>query len=214
MTFFSKGTVHFLDTLTSNSIEVAKNLSGKMPRGYRAPLYTIRESTVKLLRKYKFLYDSSLSHHDSQPYFTPSDPPLGHIDYAQPASSWLHPSIVSSLDRPKNEHPLVELPCGWYSEDMTPLQYFPNVNNSQGFTSARVVEQMWKDRFLWLYENVKNADGEPEFMFPILLHPDTSGMAHIIGMIDRVIQWLVSGYGDSIEFCTHERIAADWLEKN
>jgi len=46
--------------------------------------------------------------------------------------------------------------------------------------------------------------------FPILMHPDTSGMAHIMGMAERVMVWLKS-WGDSVEFCTHEEIAREWL---
>ena len=53
-------------------------------------MYTIRETTIKLLREHGFLYNSSLMHHDSQPYFTPNDPPIKTIDFSQPASSWLH----------------------------------------------------------------------------------------------------------------------------
>jgi hypothetical protein len=33
--------------------------------------------------------------------------------------------------------------------------------------------------------------------FPLVLHPDTSGMTHIIGMIDRVINWL-KAKGDDV----------------
>lgn len=47
-----------------DSIEVATTLTGKKPLGYRAPMHTIRESTILLLREHNFLYDSSLSHHD------------------------------------------------------------------------------------------------------------------------------------------------------
>ena len=37
-------------------IQLAKGLTGKKPRGYRAPLYQIRESTINLLQKHDFLY--------------------------------------------------------------------------------------------------------------------------------------------------------------
>lgn len=194
----------------SCSIDVATKLVGKKPRGYRAPMYTIRETTVRLLRQHEFLYDSSLMHHDSQPYFTPCDPPIKSIDFSQPAASWLRPSEIASQSYPYDKHPLVELPCGWYNEDMMPLQYLPHLANSMGYVSSRVVEQMWKDKFLWLWENSKEGDESADFIFPILIHPDTSGMAHLIGMVDRFIQWL-QGFRDSVQFCTHEEIATEWL---
>jgi uncharacterized protein YcgI (DUF1989 family)/peptidoglycan/xylan/chitin deacetylase (PgdA/CDA1 family) len=192
-------------------IEVATKLCGKKPRGYRAPMYTIRETTVELLREHQFLYDSSLMHHDSQLYFTPADPPIQTIDFSKDAASWLKPTPIAAITHPATgKHPLVEIPCGWYSEDMMPMQYLPHLPNSMGYVSTQVIEQMWKDKFIWLWENSQEGDRSADFVFPLLMHPDTSGMAHIIGMVERVITWLKS-WGDSVTFCTHEQIAAEWL---
>ncbi|KAF3009399.1 hypothetical protein E8E14_009408 [Neopestalotiopsis sp. 37M] len=198
-------------------IDVATQLVGKKPRGYRAPMYTIRETTVKLLREHGFLYDTSLMHHDSQPYWTPADPPIQTIDFSKDASSWLQPTPITAqaeLNPLKSgDHPLVEIPCGWYNEDMMPLQYLPHLPNSMGYVSTRVVEQMWKDKFMWLWEHAATTEKSfdtADFIFPILMHPDTSGMAHIMGMAERIITWLQS-WGDAVEFCRHEDIAMDWL---
>ncbi|CAK7238433.1 hypothetical protein SEUCBS140593_010683 [Sporothrix eucalyptigena] len=191
-------------------IDVATKLVGKKPRGYRAPMYTIRETTVKLLREHGFLYNSSLMHHDSQPYFTPSDPPIQPIDFAQPAASWLHPASIAPQTYPDDGvHPLVELPCGWYNEDMMPMMYLPHLHNSMGYVSTRVVEQMWRDKFTWLWEQHAGRDGG-DFVFPLLVHPDVSGLAHIIGMVDRFLGWL-RGFPGAVEFCTCEDIAGAWL---
>ncbi|CAG9939962.1 unnamed protein product [Clonostachys rosea f. rosea IK726] len=192
-------------------IDVATKLTGKKPKGYRAPMYTIRETTVKLLREHGFLYNSSLMHHDSQPYFTPNDPPINHIDWSRPASSWLQPSTIASQGYPEGQHPLVELPCGWYNEDMMPMMYLPHLPNSMGYVSTSVVEQMWKDKFMWLWEQgtLEGTDAA-DFIFPILVHPDVTGLAHIIGMVDRFIGWL-KGFGEAVEFCKCEDIAAAWL---
>ncbi|KAF7514616.1 hypothetical protein G7054_g15159 [Neopestalotiopsis clavispora] len=94
-----------------------------------------------------------------------------------------------------------------------PLQYLPHLPNSMGYVSTRVVEQMWKDKFMWLWENAAATEKSfdtADFIFPILMHPDTSGMAHIMGMAERIITWLQS-WGDAVEFCRHEDIARDWL---
>jgi hypothetical protein len=37
-------------------VELATNLTGKKPRGWRAPLYQIRENTIKILEEHGFLY--------------------------------------------------------------------------------------------------------------------------------------------------------------
>ena len=91
-------------------------------------------------------------------------------------------------------------------EDMTPMQFLPHAPNSHGYTDARVMENMWKDRFLWIREN------EEEPLFPILMHPDTSGMVHVIGMQERFLNWLKS-WGDEVEFCQTVEVAKWFREK-
>jgi hypothetical protein len=91
---------------------------------------------------------------------------------------------------------------------MVPMQYLCHLANSACYVSTRVIEQMWMDKFMWLWKNSK----EEEWVFPLLIHSDTSGMAHVIGMIDRMLG-LLKGSGEAVEFCTCESIAAEWLEK-
>ncbi|KAL1952825.1 hypothetical protein VTO42DRAFT_4130 [Malbranchea cinnamomea] len=182
-------------------IEISTRLTGKKPAGYRAPLYQVRESTLDLLEEYGFLYDASLTDHDCHPFFIPRRPPIKKIDFSKPASSWMHP-IVESDER----RPLVEIPCNWYMEDMTPMQFLPHVPNSHGYVEVRAIEQMWKDRFLWIWNH------EEEAIFPLVIHPDTSGMAHVIGMIERMIEWLQS-WGPYVQFCQAQEVARAFRSK-
>ena len=192
-------------------ISLAEQLTGEKPRGYRAPLYQLKERTISLLQEHGFLWDSSLSHYDSTPYFMPQNPaPVEHIDFAEnvKAETWMHPSPnLSTL--PKSD--LVEIPGNWYMEDMTPLQFFPNTPNSAGYVDVRVVERMWMDRFEWLRKEVQEEEGGGGEMkvFSIIIHPDTSGMAHVIGMIERFLRWVL-GFGEEVEFLTYERIAEEF----
>ncbi|EED22168.1 polysaccharide deacetylase family protein [Talaromyces stipitatus ATCC 10500] len=190
-------------------IQITKKLTGKRPVGYRAPLYQVRESTLDLLEEYGFEYDSSLTDHDCRPFFAPRRPPLQPIDYSKPASSWMHPIPTSSLGdrRSSDRRPLVEIPCNYYMEDMTPMQFLPHVHNSHGYVDVRSIEQMWKDRFLWIREHEESP------IFTIIMHPDTSGMAHVIGMVERMIRWLQS-YGDEVEFMQAGEMARWWLAEN
>ena len=189
-------------------IAIATKLTGKRPVGYRAPLYQLRESTLDLLEEHNFEYDASLTDHDSHPFFAPRRPPLKPIDYSLPASSWMHPVPPSTPSNPQDRRPLVCIPCNYYMEDMTPMQFLPHVHNSQGYTDTRLIENMWKDRFLWIREN------EVEPVFPVLMHPDTSGMAHVIGMMERFLGWLREWEGaGEVEFCQSGEVARWWREK-
>lgn len=193
-------------------IALYQELVGRRPVGYRAPLYQIRETTVELLEKYSFLYDTSLSHHDSKPYYLPNLPPIEAPKYEASASAkkWMKPLPKPS---PPTSKSLVEIPANWYTEDMTPMQYLPNAPNSHGYVDVRVMENMWKDKFEWLRSEVDDMGEKDMMVFPLVLHPDTSGMAHVIGMIERVVKWL-QGWGGEVEFCTYEDAAREWKEKN
>lgn len=188
-------------------IDLATKLTGKKPVGYRAPLYQIRESTIKLLVEQGFSYDTSLCAHDSQPYLAPLDTQIQPPDFSKTAETWMHPTPIPTSTATATS--LIEIPCNWYMEDMTPLVYFPHVPNSHGYVDVRLIEQMWKDRFEWLWENGSGGKDEGrDFVFPLILHPDCSGMAHVIGMIERMIKWLKEWEG--VEFWKYEDIAREW----
>ncbi|CRL29196.1 Fungal transcriptional regulatory protein, N-terminal [Penicillium camemberti] len=193
-------------------VQLATDLTGKKPRGWRAPLYQLRTHTIQVLEEFGFLYDSSLTHHDSSLYFIPrmSEPKAIDFSPSKSASTWMKPLPAPGARTPQT---LVEIPCNWYMEDMTPLGYLPAAPNSHGFVSPTTIEQNWKSRFAFLYsealEKSIEEDSEQGFVFPLILHPDTSGMAHVVGMIDRMILWLKQ-QGDEVEFVTFGECAAEF----
>lgn len=69
------------------------------------------------------------------------------------------------------------------------------------------------DRFEWIRSELGELDESADMVFPLVLHPDTSGMAHVIGMLERVLGWL-KGWEGEVEFCTFERVAEGWKGKN
>lgn len=199
---------------------------GKRPVGYRAPLYQIRETTVKLLQEYNFLYDTSMNAYDSLPYFLhnpfPGEPP--HVpDYSLAASTWMKPTpILAQPLRGSAEatKALVEVPGSWYTEDMTPLGFYPYTASTQGYVSVDVVEKIWWDRFDWLWENESWLDEGPGkgygSIYPMIWHPESAGRAHIVGMIDSFIGKLASrmrvAEAGEITFETMASVASSWKE--
>lgn len=194
-------------------ISVIKEASGTEPRGYRAPLYTLRHHTVKLLEEKGILYDSSLALHDSKMSFLPKSGgrPLQVPTYSPEtkASSWMKP-----LPSPESEEPgtVIEIPGNWYMEDMTPMQFWPHTSNSHGYVPATAVEAMWLERLEFLLKEMSDEESSNEMtVFPIILHPDTSGMAHIIPMIQRFVK-KVQEKGDRVEFMKYGDCALAWRE--
>ncbi|KAF8864839.1 NAD(P)-binding protein [Acephala macrosclerotiorum] len=138
-------------------VELATNLTGKKPRGWRAPLYQLREHTVKVLEELGILYDTSLTHHDSQPYFVPSAPAIQPIDFSPhvSATSWMKPLPKPA---PPTSKTLVELPANWYMEDMTPMQFIPAAPNSHGYVPTSSILSMWQSRFEYLYNEFSEEE--------------------------------------------------------
>ncbi|RTE68519.1 hypothetical protein BHE90_017103 [Fusarium euwallaceae] len=195
------------EEILDKCIALARSLTGKKPVGFRAPLYRIGHETIGLLERKGFLYDTSLSGHDAQLYYLDTGFPLAPVNYSEPARSWMHPS-----PQPRRVS-VVEIPANWYMEDMTPLQFQPNVSNSHGFATTQAIEQMWKDRFNWLWNWGADGSGPGDFVFPLVLHPDTSGMAHVAGTIDSMLQWL-KAWGPEVEFVTYEKAAREFLQED
>ncbi len=83
--------------------------------------------------------DTSLTHHDSQPYFLPSAPPIQPIDFSPhiSATTWMKPLPAPA---PPTNKTLVELPANWYMEDSESriLQYLCTfeTNKSNSDTNA------------------------------------------------------------------------------
>ena len=100
------------------------------------------------------------------------------------------------------------------------MQFLPSAPNSHGYVPAPSILSMWQERFNYLYNEFSaeeriqgTATGKGNFLFPLVLHPDTSGMAHIIGMIDRMISWLkAQGEEGEVEFCRYEDVAREFKE--
>lgn len=92
------------------------------------------------------------------------------------------------------------------------MQFLPAAPNSHGYVEASSIMEMWKSRFDFLYHEYDDEDGKGDFIFPLVLHPDTSGMAHIIGMIDQMIGWL-KARGEEVEFWRYEDVAREWKER-
>ena len=195
----------------AKTIALAEELTGKRPIGYRAPLYQISERTISLLQAEGFEWDSSLTHDESSPYFLPSNPaPITPIDFTKDPenATWLFPSPdFDELEKST----LVEVPGNWYAEDATPMQFYPHTENTAGYVDVRQVERMWRDRMDFLRQEI--AEGREEMaVYGLILHPDTSGVAHVIGMVERFLVW-VKSLGNEVEWKTCGEVAAEFKRR-
>lgn len=176
-----------------HSIELIQRLTGRRPVGHNAPWWEFSPDTLDLLLERGIRYDHSLMHRDFEPYYLRRGDSWTPIDYARPAAEWMKPVVRGEATS------LIEIPASWDLDDMEPMLYIKSFPNSQGYVSARQVEQMWRDQFDFVYREYDFA------VFPMTVHPDVSGKAHAVLMHERLIDEFQSRPG--VRFCTFEEIA-------
>jgi hypothetical protein len=68
---------------------------------------------------------------------------------------------------------------------------------------------MWKERFEFLLQEIDDDDTDEMTVFPLILHPDTSGMAHVLPMIERFLKWALAKE-NLVEFMSFGEAAQRW----
>ncbi|EXJ57395.1 hypothetical protein A1O7_07742 [Cladophialophora yegresii CBS 114405] len=181
------------------SIQVLTDFTGKKPRGWTAPAWTMSPRSIHLLEEMGIEYDHSSMHHDClisrTPFSNYSVKTTGYKAQKQPASpssdapsaaTWMTPMLAPQLSS------VVTVPANWHLDDWPPFQ--PGDGGSDGFVDPNVLENIWKEHFLYFYEEYD------EFVFPLSIHPQVSGKPHVLRMHQRMIEWINTFQG--VEWCT------------
>jgi peptidoglycan/xylan/chitin deacetylase (PgdA/CDA1 family) len=179
-----------------HSLDVVTRLAGQRPRGYVTPWWEQSAVTVDLLLRAGIRYDHSMGDNDFHPFYARVGRSWTPIDYTEPAHTWMKPAHLGE------ESDLVEIGGNWNVDDLPPMMFNKNAANSYGFTSARVVEQTWRDQFDWVYREYDYA------VFPITIHPDVSGRPDVLLMHERLIEYMTRQPG--VRFVTLEEMADDF----
>jgi hypothetical protein len=155
--------------------------------------------SIHLLEEMGIEYDHSSMHHDCLLSRTPySDYHVKTTTYKAKTSSdissssspspltWMTPMPTPTLSG------VINVPANWHLDDWPPFQ--PGDGGSDGFIDPLVLENIWKEHFLYFYETYD------EFVFPLSIHPQVSGKPHVLRMHRRMIEWINSFEG--VEWCT------------
>lgn len=181
------------------TVDLIERVSGKKPRGYVAPWWEMSNSTAALLLKYGFKYDHSQGYRDFQPFYARVGDSWNLIDYSKTAKEWMKPMIHGK------EIDLVEVGANWYVDDLPPMMFMKKAANSHGFVNPRDIEEMWRDQFDWVYDNMDYA------VFAFTIHPDVSGRPQVLAMLERLIKYINKKEGT--EWMTFEEIAVDFRKR-
>jgi peptidoglycan-N-acetylglucosamine deacetylase len=187
------------EDVLAHCVDLIERVSGQKPRGYVAPWWEMSNSTAALLLKYGFKYDHSQGYRDFQPFYAKVGDSWNLIDYSKTAKEWMKPMIHGK------EIDLVEVGANWYVDDLPPMMFMKKAPNSHGFVNPRDIEEMWRDQFDWVYDNINYA------VFAFTIHPDVSGRPQVLLMLERLIKYINKKEGT--EWMTFEEIAVDFRKR-
>lgn len=148
---------------------------GVKPRGYRSPGWDVSAHTLDLLEELGFTWDSSLMANDLHPYYPrrvirPSTVKFGSHDVADAASVFSPPGRV------------LEIPVSWYLDDFPAMEFIARVQ--AGLTSVGQLEERWRAIFDYAVSEEEGC------CYTLTIHPQTSGRAHMLPMLDRLIAYM------------------------
>ena len=181
------------------SIALIKNVTGSAPKGYVAPFWEFSENTINLLLERDIHYDHSMIQHDFIPYYLRANLAWNKVDYDKPAEQWMKPATQGWTTS------LIEIPASWYMDDLPPMMFMDHEGTGAGYTSPQVIEQLWKDRFDWMYKEYDYA------AYTLTIHPGVSGQAQNLMMLERLYEH-IRGY-EGVRFATMNEIATDFAKK-
>lgn len=182
------------------TMEKTSEMWGKRPRGYVAPWWEVGPQTVELLLERGIEYDHSMMHKDYEPYYLPEWMKWTPIDYDKPAAEWMKPYEEGPPSK------LIEIPASWWLDDLPPMLFMKASFTSHGFVNPRDIGQMWQDQFDWVYREYDYA------VFPMTIHPDTSGKPQALMMHERLIGHVLRHPG--ARFVTMGEIADSFKERS
>ena len=165
--------------------DAIERLTGQKARGYRSPSWDLSESTVDLLIKHGFLYDSSLMGSDYIPYRA-------------------RRNDTFALGEPYQygeETDLIELPISWSLDDHPHFEFFRTPQFLMpGLNSARQVMDSWYDEWCYMKKTIDWG------ILTYTMHPYVIGrgfrMFALEGLIDKLM-------AEGAEFMTMEDAAKE-----
>lgn len=105
-------------------LEALESVTGKRPRGYRSPAWELKPTSPALLKRYGFLYDSSLMG-DDEPYL---------------------------IDAGDDGERLLEIPIQWINDDWPHFGFSSIPDLGNGISSPQAVYEIWSEEFAGYYD--------------------------------------------------------------
>jgi peptidoglycan-N-acetylglucosamine deacetylase len=158
---------------------------GLRPTGYRSPYWDYSDSTLDLVERFGFKYDSSLMGRDLVPY----RPRRWQVH-------WEQGNVAGKASQ------VLEIPVSWYLDDFPPLAYVTGLQ--PGMQDTETIYRRWRDIFDYGYQRVEHP------VYVSCVHPQIIGQAHHLLWYERLIEYIASK--DGVWFATCDQIADAWVD--
>ncbi|MGW0857430.1 polysaccharide deacetylase family protein [Streptomyces sp. NPDC002690] len=164
------------------SLDALKEVTGTLPRGFRAPAWDLSDASVDLLVEHGLRYDSSLMGHDYAPYpcRTPDVPHDGGVHWGEPAG-------------------LLEIPVAWSLDDFPYLEFLRTPSGLMpGLRDPREMFASWTADLDYMVRDFEDG------VLTVTMHPEVIGRGHRLLALEH---WLDEVASRGVEFVTCEQIA-------
>ncbi|MEO7729247.1 MAG: polysaccharide deacetylase [Burkholderiales bacterium] len=149
--------------------EQIKKLTGRYARGYRSPSWDLSPSSVELLLKHGFTYDSSMMGDDYTPYRVRQG---DIIDVDKPA-------VFGKTTK------LIEMPISWTLDDYPHFEFIRTKDwILPGLMNTNLVLENWVNDFLYLKKNLQWG------VITYTFHPFVIGRGGRMLMLEKLIKKL------------------------
>jgi peptidoglycan/xylan/chitin deacetylase (PgdA/CDA1 family) len=165
-------------------------LGGHRAVGYRSPGAELSPNSTRLLAEYGFVYESSMSAQDFEPYWCRSG------DVVE----------LTGVARFGPEIELLEIPFSWSLDDFPQMEFVLTPNLLlEGLNDPEKCERMWLADLDYMVEEI------PGGVFCMCFHPEVIGRGARIRVLERMI---ARGKQHGARFATARDAAADWMRGN
>jgi peptidoglycan/xylan/chitin deacetylase (PgdA/CDA1 family) len=166
-------------------------LGGHRAVGYRSPGADLSPVSTVLLRDAGFLYESSLSGQDFEPYWCRTG------DVAQP----------DGVARLGPEVELLEIPFSWSLDDFPQMEFVLGGGGVflEGLADPEKCARMWLADLDFMVEEV------PGGVFTMCFHPEVIARGARLRVLERMI---ARGKEHGAVFATARDAAADWIDRH
>lgn len=166
-------------------------LAGHRAVGYRSPGADLSANSTRLLAEYGFVYESSMSAQDFEPYWCRT----GDV---------VEPTGVATLGA---EIELLEIPFSWSLDDMPQMEFIltPNGVFVEGLSDPQKSQRMWLADLDYMVQEI------PGGVFTMCFHPEIIGRGARVRVLEAMI---ARGKEHGARFMTARAAAEDWIGRH